>query len=271
MHHIIFRFTATRFHYLHQFLIILILSIFSTSEVWAQTTMPNTFSLSPLVLFQQADIIVKSIITILIVVSFVTWFIWVLKILEIKKQKKLILNSIRAIENNTSLSEKIHIPDEASRVIYEIALHEYQLTMNKKVIHDSTIKERVETLIERVTTNEKHRLSYGTAYLATTGSVAPFIGLLGTVWGIMHSFVAIAQSNITSLSVVAPGIAEALFATALGLFTAIPAVILYNHLVRLITQYSLLIEDIAALVMVQLSHDLDKLQEYERNFQQLGA
>jgi biopolymer transport protein ExbB len=97
----------------------------------------------------------------------------------------------------------------------------------------------------------------GTGLLATIGATAPFVGLFGTVWGIMNSFIGISKAQTTNLAVVAPGIAEALLATALGLAAAIPAVIIYNHFSRSISGYRALVADAAAEVMRQVSRQLD--------------
>lgn len=94
--------------------------------------------------------------------------------------------------------------------------------------------------------------------LATTGPIGPFVGLFGTVWGIMHSFVGIAKSNTTNLAVVAPGIAEALLATGIGLVAAIPAVVIYNALTRSVAAYRALMSDAVALILCHLSRDLDR-------------
>jgi biopolymer transport protein ExbB len=101
-------------------------------------------------------------------------------------------------------------------------------------------------------------MASGTGVLATIGSIGPFVGLLGTVWGIMSSFIGIADSNTTSLAVVAPGIAEALLATGVGLAAAIPAVVIYNALARSITGYRAMLADAVALIMIHLSRDLDR-------------
>jgi biopolymer transport protein ExbB len=110
---------------------------------------------------------------------------------------------------------------------------------------------------------EVRRVEKGMAWLATTGSVAPFVGLFGTVWGIMNSFIGISKAQTTNLAVVAPGIAEALLATALGLVTAIPAVIFYNRLARSIADYKALVADSSAEVARQVSRDLDRRSTHD--------
>lgn len=119
------------------------------------------------------------------------------------------------------------------------------------------LKERVSSRLSRIEAKAGRRLSKGTGVLATIGSVAPFVGLFGTVWGIMNSFIGISQAQTTNLAVVAPGIAEALLATAIGLVAAIPAVVIYNVFARAITGYRSLLADAGAGVERLVSRDLD--------------
>ena len=123
------------------------------------------------------------------------------------------------------------------------------------------IKERASTLVSRIEARAGRQMSRGTGMLATIGATAPFIGLFGTVWGIMNSFIGISKTNTTNLAVVAPGIAEALLATAIGLVAAIPAVVIYNIFSRSIASYRATLGDGAAEVMRHLSRDLDRLQQ----------
>ena len=120
------------------------------------------------------------------------------------------------------------------------------------------LKERIAWQLERIEMAAGRKISRGTGVLATIGATAPFVGLFGTVWGIMNSFIGISRQHTTNLAVVAPGIAEALLATALGLFAAIPAVVIYNVFSRSITAYRALYADCTAEVMRLLSRDLDR-------------
>jgi biopolymer transport protein ExbB len=120
------------------------------------------------------------------------------------------------------------------------------------------IKDRVATRLERVEANSGRRMARGTGVLATIGATAPFVGLFGTVWGIMNSFIGISQSQTTNLAVVAPGIAEALLATAFGLAAAIPAVVIYNVFSRQIASYRALVADASAEVVNLAGRDLDR-------------
>ena len=120
------------------------------------------------------------------------------------------------------------------------------------------LKERIAWQSERIEMAAGRKISRGTGILATIGATAPFVGLFGTVWGIMDSFIGISKAHTTNLAVVAPGIAEALLATALGLVAAIPAVMIYNVLARSTAHYRALIGDASALVMNLASRDLDR-------------
>ncbi len=120
------------------------------------------------------------------------------------------------------------------------------------------LKERVAWLLARVEAGAARRMGRGIGILASIGAIAPFVGLFGTVWGIMNSFIGISNANTTNLAVVAPGIAEALLATALGLFAAIPAVMMYNGLSRSIGGYRAMLGDAGTLVMRLVSRDCER-------------
>jgi biopolymer transport protein ExbB len=120
------------------------------------------------------------------------------------------------------------------------------------------VKDRAAALLTRIELRAGRAMMRGTGVLATIGATAPFVGLFGTVWGIMNSFIGISKANTTNLAVVAPGIAEALLATAIGLVAAIPAVVIYNLFARSITTYRAMLADASTEVMRHLSRDLDK-------------
>ena len=119
------------------------------------------------------------------------------------------------------------------------------------------LKDRIASRLQRLQAAATRRLSRGTGILASIGSTAPFVGLFGTVWGIMNAFIGISASQTTNLAVVAPGIAEALLATAMGLVAAIPAVIIYNVFARSIAGYRQTLADAAAAIERLVSRDLD--------------
>ena len=182
---------------------------------------------SLLSLFIRADIIVKSVIIILIVCSIYSWAIIIEKFRLFKKInesteefEKKFWNSKSAESFYNSLPANIEDP---MALVFKDAMQNLLKRKSKTDLHD-----RMTTMLETGIEKQMSKLSKGYTFLATVGSTAPFIGLFGTVWGIMNSFQSIAISRNTSLAIVAPGIAEALFATALGLLAAIPAVIAYN-------------------------------------------
>ncbi|MBU3085433.1 tonB-system energizer ExbB [Acinetobacter seifertii] len=239
--------------------VFLLISLLSCTNLSYAAPPQTVISLSPLVLFQHADIIVKTIIILLVLASILSWIVWFGKNFELGKQRRFLLESTKNIVSITHITQTTQLSDFAANQIFQVAQNEFKNIEHQSIVIDSAVKERAIARIERITETEKQRLSMGVSILATIGAIAPFVGLFGTVWGIMHSFVSIAQSNVTNLSVVAPGIAEALFATALGLFAAIPSVILYNHIVRLINQHTLLLANFSTAVLCLLSSNIDQL------------
>jgi biopolymer transport protein ExbB len=134
-----------------------------------------------------------------------------------------------------------------------------ELRLSADSLDPDGIKERVASRLERIEAARARRMLRGTSVLATIGAIAPFVGLFGTVWGIMNSFIGISKSHTTNLAVVAPGIAEALLATAFGLAAAIPAVVIYNLFARWIAGYRAQLGDASAEVLRLVSRDLDRL------------
>ena len=178
-------------------------------------------------LFVRADIIVKSVIIILIVCSIYSWAVIIDKFRLFKKINKTteefetkFWNSKSAESFYNNLPSNLEDP---MALVFKDAMQNLLKRKSKTDLH-----ERISTMLETGIEKQMSKISKGYTFLATVGSTAPFIGLFGTVWGIMNSFQSIAISRNTSLAIVAPGIAEALFATALGLLAAIPAVIAYN-------------------------------------------
>jgi biopolymer transport protein TolQ len=181
-------------------------------------------------LFFRGDLVVKLVILMLFAASVFSWAIIIQKIKLFRKIKKLGENfeanfwsgkSIKDIQKESEGTEDFPVKN-----ILEVAVVE--IKQSEKEMSIKTLPDRLDKIIESSIEHETEKLSSMFNFLATIGSTAPFIGLFGTVWGIMNSFQSIAISRNTSLAVVAPGIAEALFATALGLLAAIPAVIAYN-------------------------------------------
>jgi|TARA_B100000378_G_scaffold237845_1_gene205174 biopolymer transport protein TolQ len=178
-------------------------------------------------LFIRADIIIKTVIIILIVSSIYSWAI----IFEKIKMFKRINKSTEEFENKFWKSKSAEsfynsLPNSVNDPMANVFRHSMDIMLKSK--RSSNLNEKMSRMLEINTEQQMETIEKSYTFLATVGSTAPFIGLFGTVWGIMNSFQSIAISRNTSLAIVAPGIAEALFATALGLLAAIPAVIAYN-------------------------------------------
>ncbi|WP_254592641.1 tonB-system energizer ExbB [Pectobacterium polaris] len=212
---------------------------------------------SPIALYQQADIVGKSVILLLIFGSLLSWTLWLLKTWEVALHRRRVKASVKLLAQATSLHNST--PHLSAACVDMLTLAKTELETNSgQYSPPAHIKERVHARIQRTEAAEVRVLTRGASILATTSAVAPFIGLFGTVWGIMHSFISIAQSQSTNLSVVAPGIAEALFATALGLIVAVPSVIFYNMISRQISGYRMVLTDASTLTMCLLSQELDR-------------
>jgi biopolymer transport protein TolQ len=190
-------------------------------------------SMSPLALFLQADIVVKAVIVGLLLASLWTWAIIVGQAVKLNRASR----GSQAFERDFWKADDIDgfyetrgQTDLPSAKVLAAGIAEWRRSTGGKVVDREGARSRLAAVMHSALTEEVDKLAGRLNILATVGSVAPFVGLFGTVWGIMRSFNAIAGANNTSLAVVAPGIAEALFATALGLFAAIPAVIAYNRM-----------------------------------------
>ncbi len=208
-------------------------------------------------MFTAADVVVKAVILGLTFASIVTWTVLIAKSLELKAATTRQRRALKAIDGARSLAEAAKLPDVAGSPLVEAALAELKLSADSLADRDA-LKERVASRFERIEAALGRKMTRGTGTLATIGATAPFVGLFGTVWGIMNSFIGISQSQTTNLAVVAPGIAEALLATAVGLVAAIPAVVIYNHFARQITAYKALVADSSAAVLRLVSRDLSR-------------
>ncbi|CDN92063.1 MULTISPECIES: tonB-system energizer ExbB [Agrobacterium tumefaciens complex] len=218
-------------------------------------------NLSPWGMFMAADWVVKGVMIGLAFASLVTWTVWVAKSIELAGARVRAGSTLKVIRRAKTLNEATEAVEKKggpAALMLRMATHEMQLS-DAVVEHTDGggIKERVSSALSRIETHAGRRMSRGTGVLATIGSTAPFVGLFGTVWGIMNSFISISESQTTNLAVVAPGIAEALLATAIGLVAAIPAVVIYNVFARSITGYRHLLADAAAGVERLVSRDLD--------------
>lgn len=213
---------------------------------------------SPWGMFLHADIVVQIVICGLAVASVLTWTILLAKTLELAAAKRELQRGYRSLREASGLKQAVQrlAPGNgATRALVREANDEWQRSAEALDDRDG-LKERIALHLDRVEAITGRRMTVGTGILATIGSTAPFVGLFGTVWGIMNSFIGISRMHTTNLAVVAPGIAEALLATASGLVAAIPAVIIYNHFAREIASYKALVADAASVVMALVSRDL---------------
>jgi biopolymer transport protein ExbB len=217
--------------------------------------------LTPLGMFMAADYIVKAVMIGLAFASVVTWSVWLAKSLELLGARRKLMRDLRRVESARSLedaSDKLQNANGDIATLTNAALDELNRSRDA-MIHEG-VKERVASLFSRLEAAASRRMTRGTSILATIGSTAPFVGLFGTVWGIMNAFIGISKSQTTNLAVVAPGIAEALLATAMGLVAAIPAVMIYNMFARAIASYRGLLGDGSAELMRMVSRDLNRVE-----------
>jgi biopolymer transport protein ExbB len=215
--------------------------------------------LSPWNMFLSADIVVKAVMIGLAFASIVTWTVWLAKSFELALAKHKLSRALRAIYASSSLAEASEkLGGRRGLVAGFIDLAELELRLSSGIVDKAAIKERVASRLDGLTLAAARDINTGTGVLATIGSTAPFVGLFGTVWGIMNSFIGISESQTTNLAIVAPGIAEALLATAIGLVAAIPAVIIYNMFARAISGYRAAIAAASAEVQRLVSRDLDR-------------
>ncbi|RJT27637.1 tol-pal system-associated acyl-CoA thioesterase [Buttiauxella izardii] len=211
-------------------------------------------------MYQHADIVVKIVMIGLILASVVTWAIFFSKSVELSSQKRRLKREQQQLANARSLDEASQMAEtfdakSLSTMLINEAQNELELSEGSE--DNEGIKERTGFRLERRVAAAGRHMGRGNGFLATIGAISPFVGLFGTVWGIMNSFIGIAQSQTTNLAVVAPGIAEALLATAIGLVAAIPAVVIYNVFARVIGGYKASLGDVAAQVLLLQSRDLD--------------
>lgn len=219
------------------------------------STLPH--DMSPLGMFFAADQVVKSVLIGLLVAALATWVVLLVKGASLLQARRTAAQAVAVLKTATSL------PDAAAKsggcVLAQQLLGDVQQELN--LSHASApaaaLKERAGFRQEQWIAQQVRTMTQGIGLLASIGAVAPFVGLFGTVWGIMNSFIGIAVSQSTNLATVAPGIAEALLATALGLVAAIPAVVIYNVLSRGINQYKAQLRAASAQVLLMLSRDLD--------------
>jgi biopolymer transport protein ExbB len=223
------------------------------------STTVGLHELSPWSMFLAADILVKAVMIGLAFASLVTWTICIAKTIELSLARRKLVTSLGKIGDARSLAEAqfaLGAKDNVLSSLLAAAMREARLSAG--ISSDGGIKERAASSFAEIVRAESRRIRIGMGLLATIGATSPFVGLFGTVWGIMNSFIGISKSQTTTLAVVAPGIAEALLATALGLVAAIPAVIIYNHFARVTKGYLELVGRSSGAAARLLSRDLDR-------------
>jgi biopolymer transport protein ExbB len=213
--------------------------------------------LSPWGMFLTANNIVQIVIVGLVLASVITWTVGFAKAIELLALKRKLQSALATLDGARSAVQAERTLDAKSPAteLIRAAITEEAVSTDGPA---ESLKGRIASRLERIEAAAGRRMARGTGVLATIGATAPFVGLFGTVWGIMDSFVGISKAQTTNLAVVAPGIAEALLATAIGLVAAIPAVLIYNIFARTIAGCRAMTGDAAAAVMRLVSRDLDR-------------
>tara|TARA_B110000046_G_scaffold19658_1_gene18610 strand:- start:798 stop:1523 length:726 start_codon:yes stop_codon:yes gene_type:complete len=232
-------------------------------DVMALAGSTGALDFGMLALFERADLIVKSVIILLLLASLWCWAIifekWI-GVRRLNKRSNAFEKTFWSGQSLDDLYDRISAePRDPMSAVFVAAMREWRRSPSKSGIGGATasLAERIDRVMHITVQREMDRVERYMTFLATTGSTAPFIGLFGTVWGIMNSFQSIALSKNTSLAVVAPGIAEALFATALGLLAAIPAVVAYNKLSRDLDRYAGRLDNFAGEFGAILSREME--------------
>ncbi|MGY8631233.1 tonB-system energizer ExbB [Bradyrhizobium sp. 14AA] len=225
----------------------------------AVSAAPAMKELSPWVMFMSADVVVKAVMIGLAFASLMTWTVLIAKSIELSIASTKLRLALKKIADVRSLAEaQMALGAKEGILPSFLAAALREARMSAGLSSDAGIKERAASSFQEIVRAEARRIRIGMGVLATIGSTSPFVGLFGTVWGIMNSFIGISKSQTTNLAVVAPGIAEALLATAIGLVAAIPAVIIYNHFSRVTKGYLELVSRASGVAGRLLSRDLDR-------------
>ncbi|WP_409564556.1 tonB-system energizer ExbB [Methylobacterium sp. J-088] len=216
---------------------------------------PAGHELSPWSMFLNADILVKIVMAGLALASVITWTILVAKTIELGLARRALTRGLDRIAGAGSLAEAGEMLGDRTVLDRLVAAVADEIRISRGP--PDGIRERAVSRCSDIVKAEGRTARRGMGALATIGAISPFVGLFGTVWGIMNSFIGISKAQTTNLAVVAPGIAEALLATAIGLAAAIPAVIIYNHFARATRSYGDLVQRASGTTMRMLSRDLD--------------
>jgi biopolymer transport protein ExbB len=224
-----------------------------------KSTAPALRELSPWSMFLSADVLVKAVMIGLAFASLLTWTIFIAKMIELAVAQSQLRSALGKIVDSRSLAEaQFSLGAKTGVLSAFLAAAMREARLSAGISSDSGIKERAASSFAEISRAEARRIRLGMGLLATIGATSPFVGLFGTVWGIMNSFIGISKAQTTNLAVVAPGIAEALLATAIGLVAAIPAVIIYNHFARVTKTYLEQVGRASGAAARLLSRDLDR-------------
>jgi biopolymer transport protein ExbB len=229
----------------------------------AQTVGSLPSDLSPWSMFLNAGIIVKAVMVGLALASVATWTVWLAKGLELvlaKRRARVATGKLRRAKSLAEGAREVQSGWTRNGPVADLVEEAMNETRLSEGLSADGIKERLAIELSRIEARAGRGMARGTGLLATIGATAPFVGLFGTVWGIMNAFIGISKSHTTNLAVVAPGIAEALLATAIGLVAAIPAVVIYNLFARSIAGYRGLLSDASGAVLRHVSRDLERGQ-----------
>jgi biopolymer transport protein ExbB len=213
-------------------------------------------NMTPMGMFWNADIVVKAVMIGLLLASVLTWTILLAKVVELWFARQSLARAQGSLAAARSFAEAEPAKAASPHVGMLIGAAEDELERSPDRRDIDGIKERITARFERIEAGVSRHMMRATGILATIGATSPFVGLFGAVWGIMNSFIGIERLHTTNLAVVAPGIAEALLATAIGLAAAIPAVVIYNALARAITHYSGLFANASVEILTLVSRDL---------------
>jgi biopolymer transport protein ExbB len=231
----------------------------STADAVSKLVISVPKELSPWSMFMSADVVVKAVMIGLAFASLITWTVFIAKMIELSVIQRKVRSALNRISDVRSLSEAQFALGSKQGVLPALlAASMREARLSAGISSDAGIKERAASSCAEIVRAESRRVRIGMGLLATIGATSPFVGLFGTVWGIMNSFIGISKAQTTNLAVVAPGIAEALLATAIGLVAAIPAVIIYNHFARVTKGYIELVNRASGAAARLLSRDLDR-------------
>ena len=240
----------------------------TTEDSSSTAAAPHAANVDFVSMFMGATVVVKLVMTLLAICSVISWVLLIMKLMDFSSLNRVTTNYLEAYRGARSIADinRISVSDEfAGNPLADmaaVATEEVQLSKQAGLSisgeHRDTVLHRAQASVAAVQAGLAKRLSGGLSFLASVGSTSPFIGLFGTVYGIMNSFISIAQSHTTNLAVVAPGIAEALMATGLGLIAAIPAVVMYNIFNTSISNYGIRSEQFVSELINSLSRQLDK-------------